>query len=205
MKTRKTLLTLLVFMLTFTLFGVRQTQAGSLTTIFAGDNSHDGNMFDVDVFGNALTVTSLDLNLEAGTHELFLYTKAGTFSGSESTPGDWTLIDNISGVVSNGDDVPTPVDFADFVLAANSKTAFYVSTGAGSPNFNYTDGTVVDDVFASNSDLQIREGLGVAYPFGQTFSPRIWNGTINYDVVPEPMARRIKNVPLVLPRINDFA
>ncbi len=39
-----------------------QLHAGALTTQFASIMAQSGNMFDVNIKSNALTVTSLDLN-----------------------------------------------------------------------------------------------------------------------------------------------
>ena len=36
---------------------------------------------------------------------------------------------------------------------------------------------------ASNADLDFLEGVGKSYPFGSTFSPRIFNGVIHYGAV----------------------
>ena len=157
--------------------------AVSLTTTFLSDNGQSGNMFDVNVLGGPLTVTSLELNLDSGFGpiDLELYTKGGSHVGFEGNSGAWTLIDSITGVASAGADNPTFVDFADFVLPGTSTSAIYVTVTNGT-TMNYTNGTNVGDVAAANADLEILEGVGKGYPFGSSFTTRIWNGTINYTV-----------------------
>jgi len=56
----------------------------------------------------------------------------------------------------------------------------------GEVDFNYTDGTAVGAVAASNGDLQILQGTGKEYPFGTSFTPRVWNGTIYYGAGSQP-------------------
>lgn len=152
---------------------------GMLTTTFAGGNSFDGNMFDVNILNN-ITVQSFDVNLADPTGDFEVYFKNDTYVGSEMTPGDWTLVGSATGVVSNGADTATPLNLnMDLSLIAGQTYAFYVtSTGA---QVNYTDGVAVGNVFISNADLEILEGAGGEYPFDASFSPRNFNGTIIYE------------------------
>ncbi len=83
------------------------SSAGLITTTFAGGNGHAGNMFDVTVFTNPLTVTGLDLNLNSGTFDVEVYTKSGTYVGSETATGDWTLRSTNNGIVSSGENLAT--------------------------------------------------------------------------------------------------
>ncbi|AFY74035.1 hypothetical protein Syn7502_02009 [Synechococcus sp. PCC 7502] len=63
------------------------------------------------------------------------------------------------------------------MLHANSVTGIYVTFSQGN-RLAYTNGTNT----YSNADLQLDLGVGKAYPFSDTFTPRTWNGTIIYDV-----------------------
>jgi hypothetical protein len=163
--------------------------AGSLTTMFASNNGQDGNMFDVLVGANDLTITGFDLNLQAVTTNIEIYTKNGTWVGSDTDPAAWTLVSSLPEVVGQGTDAPTHIDVTPFVLTANSVWALYLTDTTGFA-FNYTDGTGVGNVAASNPDLTILEGSGKQYAFGAEFEPRIWNGTIYYSLdaasAPEP-------------------
>lgn len=182
--------------------------AGSLTTTYDYNNGQAGNMFDVVVGGNSLNVTGFDLHLDPGTWNLDLYVKSGTHVGSEADPSAWTLVDSVVGVTSNGNSKATYVDFDDFALNAGSIHGLYLTATNLHPDgvykgFNYTDGlpgSNVGDVVASNADLQILLGRGMAYRFVMTFQPRIWNGTIYYgplaetnltNPVPEPASLAI--------------
>ena len=169
---------------------VGQGQAASITTTFANNNGQAGNMFDITTFGNALTVNSMELNLDSGTtNTISVYTRSGSFMGFENNATGWTLVSQISGVTSAGTGSATFMDVMDFGLAANSVTGIYVTTG-GPTDMNYTNGS---NTFA-NADLRLDLGVGKSDLFGATFSPRTWNGTINYTIdnggpvgaVPEP-------------------
>ena len=109
--------------------------------------------------------------------------------GFATAPGAWTLVDKVTSITSNGVNNSTPVDFADFLLPANSISAIYVTGTIPSTGIlRYTGGTAVGNVAAANTDLRIFEGAGKSYPFAETFEPRVWNGSIHYEVqaVPEP-------------------
>ncbi len=153
--------------------------SGQITTTFANNNSQAGNMFDVTTFANAITITSLDLNLSSGTYTILLYIKAGTYVGYDTTPSAWTEVASGS-VTSAGAGLPSLFTVPNIQLAANTVTGFYVTTT--SSGMNYTNGSNT----YSNSDLQLTLGIGKGYPFGSTFSPRTWNGTINYTVRKAP-------------------
>ncbi|MFC5478892.1 PEP-CTERM sorting domain-containing protein [Massilia suwonensis] len=163
-------------------------QAGVLTTTFANNNGQNGNMFDVVTKGNALTVTGFDLNLSSGHHTLALYKLDGSWTGAATDAGAWTLVDTAS-LTGNGAGNATFFDVADFGLNAGATTGLYITITTGG-TMNYTDGSGIGNVYAQDNYLQILEGAGKAYPFSSTYAPRIWNGSIYYQVaasdVPEP-------------------
>src|SRR6056297_3158943 len=162
--------------------------ASSLSTAYNSNNGQDGNMFDVLIGASDLTITSLAVNIDAQA-DMRLYLKTGSYVGSDTTASDWTLVDSISGLASAGVDNASLWDVADSNLEAGTRYGFYVTTIDG--GMNYTNGTSVGDVAASNTDLTIFEGAGKAYAFGNTFEPRVWNGTINYTAtsqIPVPAA-----------------
>ena len=148
---------------------------GSLTTLFAGNNNFNGNMFDV-LPTSKITITSFAINVDTSlTAEV--YYKLGTSVGFESNPGAWTLLGSAF-VTSLGTNVPTPLPVGGLTLTPGQRYGFYVTLTGGV--MNYTNGTTD----YSNSDLTIYHGTGKQYPFGNTFTPRIWNGTIFYNIIP---------------------
>tara|TARA_R110002072_G_scaffold1587_1_gene13347 strand:+ start:150532 stop:154179 length:3648 start_codon:yes stop_codon:yes gene_type:complete len=166
-------------------YGGATTTTESLETTFAGGNGNFGNMFDINAL-NEVTINSFDINADAGaTFDVEVYAKVGTWVGSQTTAGDWTLIGTAVGVVSNGDGVATPLNLAlGYVIPAGETHAFYVTpTDFSTGGFNYTNGTATGAVFASDANIEFLEGAGQQYPFtGSNFQPRVFNGNIIYDV-----------------------
>lgn len=152
----------------------------SLSAGYAGGNGFDGNFFDVTAI-NTVPITGFDGNLDPGTHNIDVYYKVGTHVGFETNSGAWTLVGSSTGVVSNGNNVPTPlqVNFNGLTIPAGQTYAFCVVTDAG---INYTNGGTVGNVNVSNADMQILEGSGLSSPVfgGSIFTVRNWNGTIHY-------------------------
>jgi hypothetical protein len=139
-------------------------------------------MFDV-VALNDLEIDSFDLNMDNGvTADVEVYTKTGSYVGSDMTPGDWTLIASVAGVVSAGEGLPTPLGLdLNISVTSGNMQAFYV-TLTNSTGINYTNGGTVGDLFAADANLEFYEGVGKVYPFLNTFSPRIFNGNIVYEL-----------------------
>ncbi len=152
----------------------------ALSTTFASNNGQAGNMFDVEAI-NAISVDGFELNLRAGTWDLEIYHRAGSYVGHETNSASWTLVDTIGGVVSAGQDAATAVSLSSGVsIPAGATHSFYITSSNGTA-LRYTNGTSVGAVYAEDANLRIFEGLGKAHPFGASFSPRVWNGTINYS------------------------
>ncbi len=166
-------------------FHPTQVHADIISTGFAGGNGQSGNMFDVNVLTvSGIEISQFDLNLDLGSWDLMLYTKSGTYVGSETTPSDWTLHETTLGLTSAGENQPTAWDISDLTLGPGIHS-FYVNVANGTA-LNYTNGTAEGNLAASNADIEIFEGIGNQANFGGQFSPRVWNGNIIYEVVPEP-------------------
>ncbi len=149
-----------------------------LSTPFNSNNGQSGNMFDVAAL-KTIEVQAMEVNFD-GTATFEVWYKAGSYVGSETNQAAWTLAATATGVVSNGANVPTPLPATlSITIPAGQTYAFYVTTTGSS--INYTNGTTVGAIAASNADLQIKEGIGNAYPFGSIFTPRVWNGTLIYE------------------------
>lgn len=150
----------------------------TLGTTLAGGNGHDGNMFDV-VMLNGKTISYFDGHV-VGSGYMKIYYKMGTFVGSESNSAAWTLIDSAM-VTSVGAGLPTYINIPiNLYFAAGDTVAFYVTGTISGATVSYTNGITQGAIYSSNADMQIHEGIGVPYPFGVGFTPRVWNGIIHY-------------------------
>ncbi|MDI9637421.1 PEP-CTERM sorting domain-containing protein [Kamptonema cortianum] len=174
--------------------GASAAHAGSLTTLFGGNNfgSLGGAVyFDVTIGGTGLIITGYDTNTDVTVPFGFeVFTRVGTYVGNTTSNVGWNSVATGSGV-GQGLDNPTPVTLNNtFVLNANTTygMALVMSSDA---RHNYTNGNGSNQ-FYSNSDLSLNLGAASNVPFtGNTFSPRVWNGTIYYDPVPEPASMAI--------------
>ena len=160
---------------------------------FMANNAAAGNMFDIMAL-NAITVNSFDIspNVQPGeVHDYAVYFKVGSWIGSETTPGDWTLLASPTGIVTVQSNAPTALDLSLGIdVAAGELVAFYITSTDGS-TLGYTGATGttgVGNLWASDDNIEFYEGAGKGYPFGSTFAPRVWNGQIQYDSFTTPFS-----------------
>lgn len=166
----------------FILAAAPDSYSASLTTTFAGGNGQDGNMFEITAL-QPVVITGFDGNLDLPSDNFLIYYKTGTYTGFEDNPGAWTLVGTANGVVSNGEDVATPIPIpVNITIPAGQTYSFYITTDGTGNGIGYTDGSAEHAVYVSDANIQILEGIGVEYPFGATYSPRIWNGTVYYNI-----------------------
>ena len=149
-------------------------------TSFGGGNNQNGNMFDLlNLQPYPLIIRGFDVNLVAPgvAGSIQIYIKAGSYSGFENSAGSWTLqysvTDNFAAGVVN---IPLPPSNY-FIIPPFSTVGVYITRTDIGSYLSYTDG-VYD---ANDGRLRLQSGLGVAYAFGGTFSPRTWNGRVYYS------------------------
>jgi hypothetical protein len=152
---------------------------GSLFTTMAGGNSSSGNMFDVIAL-NTLTINGMSWHFNSNiTTTVEIWYRSGSFVGFETSNAGWTLAYTTTLVpFGTGTLTPIPGTFA-IVIPGGQQYGIYITTKGGS-GINYTNGSLLENLYASNSDMQFYEGKGGAY-FNVTNSPRIFNGIINYE------------------------
>lgn len=132
--------------------------AATLQTAYTGTNSSDGIMFDIMGGASSISLTSIDINLEAGDSDLEFYVKSGSHVGSENTPGDWTLVDSLNGFTTSGPDTASNWDTADYIFSANQTFGLYV-TAKGARNLVYSNAAgPVGSTLASGANLSILTG-----------------------------------------------
>lgn len=174
------------------LAGEARAQA-TLSTGFVGGNRQSGNMFDVVArSASGITIERLDVHVDTGVwdFEVYVLKQPGTWVGSQAMPSAWQLVGSVNGVLGQGIGVPTALPLSLRVFVPSGETrALYVTLTNGML-LEYTNGSAVGSVAAANTDLEILEGAGIAFPFGNAFTPRIWNGTVYYRVGPGPGSAR---------------
>jgi len=188
---------------TVALFASTVANAQSITTLFNSNNAGSaggGVYFDIVVGANPISITGFDVNTTAASNGLVVpfraWTAVGTSVGNQSNPAAWTLVATGSGVGA-GLNLPTAITLGgSFLLNANTSygIALSLSDGTGVNNRAHAySGTGANPAPGalqySNADLTLNLGSATNVLFaGTPFTPRIWNGTIYYTVVPAPGA-----------------
>lgn len=153
-------------------------QCDTINTTYAAGNGQDGAMFDVTAVQD-LTLDRLYASVD-GEGWMKIYYKNGTYSGFETNPSAWTLLDSayVSPLTTM---IPTLINISlDLPVPSGQTLGLYVTGNQTGASVDYTNGTAEGSVFASDSYIQVKEGRGVEYPFGANYVPRILNTTIDY-------------------------
>ena len=153
-----------------------------LESTFENNNRSFGNFFTIkalqDIFITSFTIHTVD----SGTGTVKIYEKEGSYSGFESNADAWNLIMNDPNVNGQGTGQQTPLGKLDTALfiPANTFHSFHIYS---SLLVQYTNGGTEGDIYSENpGEVIFYEGLGADDEFGNTFSPRIWNGIIEYGL-----------------------
>lgn len=170
--------------------------AASLTTIYGSNNQNAPGgavYFDATVGLAPITVTGFDTNansLDPFTMAIYRTTPGVSAFGNETDPSAWVQVATGTGTGA-GLDLPSAVTLSNsFVLQANTLYGIALVFTSLTSHL-YTNGTGSNQIY-SNSDLTLTNGTASNVPFGPLFGPRVWNGTIYYNVgasegeIPEP-------------------
>ncbi|MGB7340368.1 MAG: hypothetical protein WBC91_15835, partial [Phototrophicaceae bacterium] len=120
--------------------------------------------------------------------------KTGSYVGSETTAGNWTLLGSTTTAAGS----PVPVPIGGLSIPAGQTYGIYLFFSA-----NYTNGANT----YSNADLSISTGVGLCNLFSGINNPRTWNGTVYYTVntAESAPASQIDPQPVFTDgRINDY-
>ena len=155
----------------------------TLNAPILGGNGQNGNAFNVvNNHTDALPITGFyqgpglgNSSIPGVTVEVYC-----AYADITTTGYTWTLVGSATVDLTSGDrtgyvQLTNPVS-----IPAGATYGFWV--GANGANVQYTNGTGTPGVSAWASDqyVTITEGWGGTYPNGMQFSPRNWNGAIEY-------------------------
>lgn len=173
------------FFLMFLLCGcayklLAQCTVGSAATSYTSNNGSRGAMFNITAGASPITITSFDANIYGGTTARYeIYYKSGSYIGSETTAGNWTMAGGVDNLYSSANNVPTPIPIPlNITIAAGATYGFYI-TNTASGGLNYTSSASAATL-VSNSDITVTGGVGKSYPFGSTYTYRLINCTVHY-------------------------
>ena len=179
--------------------GVAHAQL-SLNTLTGGTNQGNvggGIYFDLEVL-TTITINQIDFrcgaNTAAGTGTLDLYLGPTTYLGNVTDPQLWTLVTSTAPVavapsaVSNGV-LNTPISLGpgNYGIALKSNSFSHGYTNGVTCTSNTIPGSCSNSLF-QNSELILRAGAAQnSFLTGGVFTPRIFNGTINYSLGGNPI------------------
>ena len=156
----------------------------NLTTTYNNNNGQNGVMFDVVVGStNAITLNCIETNWSTnGNINYEVYIRTGSCLGFDTNPIAWTLHSGGT-VASAGVGNPTLItlDSSIYVDCGGQLSLYITSTNLFSI-MGYTNGTAFGSVYSADVNISILEGYGKQYPFSNTYTPRVFNGTLHYDV-----------------------
>ena len=163
-----------------TIMSFRIDFMNELATAFLGGNGAPGTMFDI-VPSKDITIRKLYLNIgKDGPMNVELWMRIGTHVNNEKKPWKWQR-QIVAPVEAQGKGMRTSMDVGSVELKAGQRYGIYLLMLDG--RFRYTNGGEgVGTISASNDDLTIYEGVGLARVFSKVYKKRIWNGHILYDV-----------------------
>ncbi|MBZ5589186.1 MAG: hypothetical protein LAO05_11545 [Acidobacteriia bacterium] len=163
---------------------IASAQTGSLTTGFEDWSGWCSGLY-VDLTASVpLTVTSFDVYFKGTLNRnVSVYYKAGTYVGSETTPGAWTLLGTVN-VSPGGTGTATAVNLGGVAIPAGQTYAFYFVDllGTGGPdggglNLDLTPSPV------SNADLTLNSSMRTCdTPFTDPEGGMGWEGTVYYQL-----------------------
>ncbi|RKS01850.1 T9SS sorting signal type C domain-containing protein [Flavobacterium sp. 102] len=146
---------------------------GSLaTTVIGGNGCTGGNMFDIVTGSSPITINAFDIVPEnTALQNVSVYYKVGTYVGSETTAGAWTLlgtypVNGVSRVLIN---MPT----GNINIPASSTYGIYINYNASYTSLATT---------YSNADISIVTGAGLCGSFSLVNAGRTFNGAVYYQL-----------------------
>jgi Zn-dependent metalloprotease len=150
-----------------------------------GFGLNGGVVFDITTNNKPIVLTKFKMNIDTGATQAKVFYKVGGYGGANVTTGTgWIQLGATVAISPAGQGNLTTIPITTTLTVPASSTYGLIVVTNG--NVNYTNGTAVGNVFASNPDLSIKEGhAGSGFTTG-TFnyinSPRVFNGEIVYNV-----------------------
>ena len=184
--------------------GATTAKAATISTLFdstTGVRPGGGVYFDLTVGPRDITITGLKTNVRipAGNPRRFsgfqIATRDGTAFGNETDLSGWT--NRGSGTVTvpgtgDGENQQSPVALNSNIVLKAGKTYGFRLITPDDVRHRYTgprNGTTPQLLY-ENADLKLDFGSAKTRPLqtsGRVFSPRVWNGEIQYTVSPVPL------------------
>ncbi|HIE69914.1 MAG TPA: hypothetical protein EYP98_06935, partial [Planctomycetes bacterium] len=161
-----------------------------LTAAFLNNNGNSvGGMvwFDLDVTDPAgIQIFALDINTAGASGGADFYTCPTTYVGNEINAAAWTLAGGGVFATGAGMGAPTQICMGGGFYLPPGQYGVAIAQELTNTNQAYTNGIGTNQVYTT-TELTLTAGASANAQFaGVPFTPRVWNGSIHYNVGPVP-------------------
>ncbi|MDH5719321.1 MAG: DUF4215 domain-containing protein [Spirochaetia bacterium] len=146
--------------------------------------NYQGNMFDVKA-NNTVNIKNFKQSFNStGTHTVEIYYIPGGYTGKIANGSAWLYAGSAEVSINNpqvSQPIIIPIDL-NLTIPAGETYGFYVTIASGTGTLRSLWGTAEGAIYSADANIEIKEGIGIYYPFNSTLSykPRVWNGTVVY-------------------------
>ena len=185
----------IVVLLSVCTAGVVQALSGAIVSNVATDGGCEGAFFDVRAGNEDLPITGFETVL-VGTADVRVYYKPGTYAGSETNAGAWTLLGSQT-IVGGSGFIQTlyPLNVGGVVIPAGQTYGFLIYSGnSGGSGSLATRYQVDSSASFSNGDVTLSGGSGscggdrLNNPFDGFNTDRVWRGKVLYALPDGPIS-----------------
>jgi hypothetical protein len=147
----------------------------TLSTGFTGPYHADGNLFTLEAKSKQVSIQGFAINVDAGPTTIEIYSRSGVIV-TKNLDGGWNLMHTAQVTGQGKGNITSLPDFAaPIVIPAYAKRSFYV-TATNNNDVWYNIGQQVEQVYATDENLNVLEGYALGYGFVGATGPRRWNG-----------------------------
>jgi len=161
------------------------------TAMPASDSQTAVHMFDIKAKDDPLLIKGIDINLATSSATpIEIYSKVGSYKGSESQSNNWTLIKSTTVFASNNGS--TSINFPSIInLASNEKRSFYIKCASiNSKCLSYDSNGQTTKRYQDTHLILFGDGLTKQSSTWNSISsntPHLFSGPISYDLItPQP-------------------
>lgn len=157
--------------------GYELTRTGTVS------NSERGIMFDVEIEGTeSVYISGFSVQLEPNyAGKVKIFQKSGSHFTFELNPSAWTLIDSAVIFTNTTGLTFIPIDPGQ-TLSVGTNMAYYIQLQEGSTHLEYSTGTQLGVVAASDGHVILKEGTAIGGDFYSKYFPRVLIGSVHYCI-----------------------
>lgn len=129
------------------------------------DGTAQGVMFDVDSIAKT-DVGGINVELTAGTHDVNVYFRRGTFVGHEASSTGWELVGAVGGVGPGSPGDLTRIALPERILLDAGETVSFYVAGSNATSLRTQTGNPVGAVAGTSADATMNYGSAITGSFG---------------------------------------